>query len=141
MNVVFFKWNLTKSFFLCRMVIEEREREHEEFDRVVHGDLVSQQALKMCGIYRFWNIGSIRAQPILLQMLINYWYPDIEALNLDGKPLKIEVDDIYFITKLSHLGEVVNIGARGAGERMTIDEYIAMYFIPYTRKVGIQVPI
>jgi hypothetical protein len=46
-------------------------------------------------------------------MLINYWDLETEAFNLDGKLLRIEVDDIYFITGLSRRVEVVNLKARG----------------------------
>jgi hypothetical protein len=91
------------------MVIEWREREHEEVDVVVERDVRAQQDLQRCGIYKFWAIKGMRAQVRLLQTLINYWDPETEAFNLDGKPLRIEVDDIYFITGLSHWGEVVNL--------------------------------
>jgi hypothetical protein len=55
-------------------------------------------------------------------MLVNYWDPETEAFNLDGKPLRIEVDEIYFITGLSRRGEVVNLKARGVGGGMTMEE-------------------
>jgi hypothetical protein len=64
-----------------------------------------------------------------------------KAFNLDGKPLRIEVDDIYFITGLSHRGEMVNLKARGDGGGMTIEEYISTYCIADTEKVGSQLPI
>jgi hypothetical protein len=66
---------------------------------------------------------------------------ETEAFNLDGKPLRIEVDDIYFITGLSHRGEMVNIKARGAGGGRTMEEYITTYCIADTEKVGSQLPI
>jgi hypothetical protein len=53
----------------------------------------------------------MRAQVGLLQLLVNYWDPETEAFNLDEKPLRIKVDDIYFITGLSPQGEVVNLKA------------------------------
>jgi hypothetical protein len=40
----------------------------------------------------------------LLQFLVDYWDPDSESFNLDGKPLRIEVEDIYFLTGLSRRG-------------------------------------
>jgi hypothetical protein len=43
----------------------------------------------------------MQAQKILLQLLINYWELDADAFMLDGQSLKIEVEDIYFITGLS----------------------------------------
>jgi hypothetical protein len=42
-------------------------------------------------------------------MLVGYWDPASESFNLDGKPLRIEVEEIYFLIGLSHRGEVVNL--------------------------------
>ena len=108
--------------FLYRIVIEWREREHEEVDVAVERDVRAQKYLQICGIYKFWAIKGMRAQVILLQTLINYWDLDAEAFNIDGKPLRIEVDDIYFITILSHWGEVVNLKAPGDRGGMTMEE-------------------
>jgi hypothetical protein len=79
------------------MVIEWREREHEEVDAAIERYVRAQQDLQRCGIYRVLDIKGMRAQVRLLQKLINCWDPKIEAFNIDGKPLRIEVDDIYFI--------------------------------------------
>jgi hypothetical protein len=107
------------------MVIEWREREHEDVDASVEGDMRSQKALQRCGIYNFWAIKGMRAQAKLLQTLINYWDQEVEAFNLDGKQLRIEVEDIYFITVLSLQGEMVNLKAQGAGGGMTIEDFIS----------------
>ena len=87
--------------FLGRMLIEWREHEHEDVDRAFHGDANTQQALQRCVLYKFWNLGSFRSQPRLLHMFVDYLDPDIEAFMLDGMPLRLEVEDIYFITRLS----------------------------------------
>ena len=79
------------------MVIEWRKRKHEEIDAVVGRDARAQQALKICGLYKFWALKGMRAQVRLLQMLVNYWDPETEAFNVDGELLRIEVDNIYFI--------------------------------------------
>ena len=50
--------------------------------------------------------------------------------------LTIEVEDIYFITRLSQQWEVVNLRSRGLGGGMTIDEYIAVYYYSDKEKVG-----
>ena len=76
------------------MVLEWREREHEQVDVTVERDLEAQMALKICGLYTFWALKVMRAQVRLLHMLVNYWDPDTETFNLDGKPSRIEVDDI-----------------------------------------------
>ena len=87
-----------KSCFLCRMVLEWREREHGDVEEDVRGDLMAQQALHACGIYRFWCLGSLRAKPRLLQMPVDYWDPDSNHFHIDRMSLIIEIEDIYFIT-------------------------------------------
>jgi hypothetical protein len=54
------------------MVLEGREREHEEVDATVERDLVAQVALKICGLYKFWAHKVMRAQVRLLEMLVGY---------------------------------------------------------------------
>ena len=73
-------------------------------------------------------------------MLVDYWDPDSESFQIDGMSLTIEVEDIYFITRLSRRGELVNLRSRGPGGGLTIDEYIAVYCYLDTEKVGIQIP-
>ena len=72
-------------------------------------------------------------------MLVDYWDPDTETFHLDKMPLSHEVEDIYFITGLSHRGEVVNLWARGLGGGLMIEEYIAVYYLLDTEKVWIQI--
>ena len=64
--------NDQKSCFMCRMVLEWREREHGDVEEVVQGELMAQQALHACSLYKFWCLGSLRAKPRLLQMLVDY---------------------------------------------------------------------
>jgi hypothetical protein len=66
-------------------------------------------------MYKFFQIGGMRSQKRLLNLLIDYWHPDAEAFMLGGKSLMIIVEDIYFITGLSHRGEVPNFQAYGGG--------------------------
>jgi hypothetical protein len=83
------------------MVLEWREREHEEVDVVVERDLEAQIALKICGLYNFWALKGMMAQVRFLQFLVDYWDRDSERFNLYGKLLRIEFEDIYFLTGLS----------------------------------------
>jgi hypothetical protein len=103
--------------------------------------MVAQVTLKRCGLYKFWALKGMRAQVRLLEMLVGYWDPDSERFILDGKPLRIEVEDIYFLTVLSRRGEVVHLKSRRAGSGMNIEDYINAHCIAGTSKVGIQVPI
>ena len=99
--------------FSCRMVLEWREREHGDVEEAVRAERMAQEALRRCGLYKFWCLGGLRAKLGLLQMLVDYWDPYSESFRLDGMSLTIEVEDIYFITGLSRRGEMVNLRARG----------------------------
>ena len=76
------------------MVLEWREREHGDVEEVVQGDLMAQQALWACGLYNFWCLGSLRAKPRLLQLLVDYYDPDSKSFHIDEMSLNIEVEDI-----------------------------------------------
>ena len=54
----------------------------------------------MCFV-QVWCLGSLRAKPRLLQLLVDYWDTEFETFQIDGMSLNIEVEDIYFITGLS----------------------------------------
>jgi len=123
------------------MVLEWREREHEEVDAIVERDQGAQMELIRCGLYKFWDLKGMRAQVRLLQMLVNYWDPNTKNFNLDGQRLRIEVEEIYFLIGMSCRGEVVNLKARGDGSGMNIEEYIATHYIGGTEKLGSQLPI
>ena len=122
------------------MVLEWRESEHGDVEEAVRADLMAQQALRACGLYKFWCLGGLRAKLGLLQMLVDYWDPDSESFQIDGMSLTIELEDIYFITGISRRGEVENLCSRGPGGGLTIDEYIAVYCYPDKEKVGSQIP-
>ena len=89
--------------------MEWREREHEDMERDVQGDLMPQQALRECILYKFLHLGSLRTNPRILQMLMDYSDLDTKTFQIGGIPLILEVEDIYFITGLSRRGEIVNI--------------------------------
>ena len=53
-------------------------------------------------------------------MFVDYWDPDTKSFMLDGMPLRLEVEDIYFIRGLSRRGEVVNLRAHGVFGGITL---------------------
>ena len=71
------------------MVLEWREIEHGDVEEAVQGDLMAQQALRVCGLYKFWCLGNLRAKPRLLQLLVDYWDPESETFHIDGMSLNI----------------------------------------------------
>ena len=91
------------------MVLEWREREHGDVEEAVQGDLMAQQALHACGLYKFWCLRILREKPRLLQMLVDYWDLESKSFHINEMSLSIEIEDIDFISGLSRRGEVVNI--------------------------------
>ena len=67
---------------------------------------MAQQALRACELYKFWCLGSLRAKPRLLQLLVDYRDPDSETFHIDTMLFSIENEDIYFIIGVSQWGEV-----------------------------------
>jgi hypothetical protein len=77
----------------------------------------------------------MRAQPRLLNALVDYWHPDPEALILVGQSLTPTIEDIYFLTGLSRRGEPVNLRSFPPGPH-NIVELIRMHCEANTEKVG-----
>jgi hypothetical protein len=67
-----------------RMYVHWREREHEDIDILVEEDPSTISSLKQCGLWKFFWCPLMRAQPMLLNALVYYWNPNIEAFMLEG---------------------------------------------------------
>ena len=62
--------------------------------------------------------------------------------DLQGETLEINVEDIYFVTSLSHRGALVNLSETGhGGDPLGIQYYVNTYFLPGTQKLGMKIPI
>ena len=81
---------------------------------------MDQQTLRACGLYKFWHLGSLRENPRLFQILVDYSDLDSDTFQLDGMSMSIEVEEIYLIIGLSYRGEVVNLRSHGIGGGITI---------------------
>jgi hypothetical protein len=51
----------------------------------------------------------MRAQPILLNSLFDYWNSNAEAFMIEGHSLTPMTEDIYFLTGLLRRGEPLNL--------------------------------
>jgi hypothetical protein len=68
------------------------------------------------------------------------WEPDSQRFLVGNQYLDIEVDDFYFLTGLSHQGEVVEFGGRGGGGE-PLESYIRDLCTEGTRRQGGKLPI
>ena len=82
------------------IVIDWKERDHEDVDIVAMEDRDCLAALRNCGLLKFFMTSGIRAQLDLLQYLINIWDTDRERFILGDQEIEIEMVEIYFISSL-----------------------------------------
>jgi hypothetical protein len=122
------------------MYVHWREREHEDVDILVDEDPAAMAALRQCGLWKFFRCPFMRAQPRLLNALVDYWHPDAEAFMIEGQSLTPTTEDIYFLTGLSRRGDPVNLRTFPPGPH-NIEELIGLHCEAGTEKVGSQVPI
>ena len=54
------------------MYVHWREREHKDIDVLVEEELAAIAALKQCGLWKFYQCPLMRAQPRLLNALVDY---------------------------------------------------------------------
>jgi hypothetical protein len=109
-----------------RMYVQWREREHEASNELVATNLNVVAVLTQCRLVKFFLCLFMHAQPRLLNALVDYWHPDVEAFMLEGKSLVPTIEDIYFLTDLSRRGEPVNFQTFPVGPSKVselIDEY------------------
>jgi len=96
--------------------------------------------LKQCGMWNFFRYPFMSSQPRILNHLIEYWHPDTKDFMLEGQSLTPTTKDVYFLTSLSKMGELVNLRTFPLRPQ-NIEDYIGMYWEDDTEKVGSQVPI
>ena len=84
-----------------KMVLEWREREHEDLDQEGLHDAPTVNLLRSSGLLKFFCTSPMRANVRLLEFMINYWDHDMGMFDLQGESLEITSEDIYFITGLS----------------------------------------
>jgi hypothetical protein len=84
-----------------KMTVTWREREHEEEDMLALHDPVTVNALRNCGLFKFFRISSMRQQINLLQYFLDAWDPTSQVFQIRGKSIPLTVVDIYFLTGLS----------------------------------------
>jgi hypothetical protein len=118
------------------MVLEWREREHEEHNANAENHPPTIAALRDCGLLKYFRIPGMRAQVRLLVYLVRMWDPDQQVFNVGAHTLAIDIEDIYFLTGLSRRGSYVSLtDNRGGGLKMS--EYCNQYYVPEVeRKKG-----
>ena len=109
-----------------KMHVTWREREHEEDDMLSLHDLVTVNALRNRGLFKFFCISSMREQINLLQYFLDAWDLSTQVFQNRGKSIPLTVMDIYFLTDLSRQGAPISLSSSARGGESVID-YIHRY--------------
>ena len=113
------------------MVLEWREREHENMDQDTLWSAPTVQYLWKSGLLKFFCTSPMRANVRLLEFLINYWDHDLGSFDLQGEILEVALEDIYFITGLSRRRTPVNLeGTSRGGDVLSVQDNINTYCTP-----------
>jgi hypothetical protein len=96
--------------------------------------------LKKCGMWNFFQFTFMRAQPRLLNNLIDYWHPDVEVFMLERQSLTPTTKDIYIFYQYLQEREPFNLRNFLPGLH-NIEDYIGMYYKDSTKKIGSQVSV
>jgi hypothetical protein len=111
------------------MVLEWRERKHEDDNATAENHPPTLVALRDCGLLKYFRIPGMRAQVRLLEHLVRMWDPDQQVFNVGAHTLTIDIEDIYFLTGLSRRGSYVSLtSSRRGGLKMS--EYCREYYMP-----------
>ena len=105
-------------FLVCRFptMLDWREREHEDVDLAAINHQPSIDALKACGLYKYWAIPGMRAQVSFLEWLVERWNVQDQCFYIGGHQLEMEPTDIYFLTGFPKRAEHLTLfGTRVGG--------------------------
>jgi hypothetical protein len=111
------------------MVLEWREREHEDDNSATKNHPQTIAALRDCSLLKYFRIPGMRAQVRLLEHLVWMWDPDQQVFNVGAHTLTIDIEDIYFLTGLSRWGSHVILSGNRRGS-MKMSEYCREYCVP-----------
>jgi hypothetical protein len=107
-----------------KMVVTWQERDHDNEDMAALADAGCRNAMRACGLMKFFRTPRLRAQPDLLELLVRAWNPVDGKFTIRGRDIEFDSNDIYFLTGLSRRGPVPILeGQRPSGE--TLDRLMA----------------
>ena len=83
------------------MVLDWREREHEDMDQEALQDAPTINVLRQSELLKFFCTSPMQSNVHVLEFLINYWDHDLGMFDLQGEFLEVTSEDVYFISGLS----------------------------------------
>ena len=90
-----------------------REREIlDDIMTIVREDRQVRSMLGLFGFLKFAQVPMIRSAALLLNRLVSFWEPDIQAFRVQGERVDLTLTDVYFLKGLPCLGRVADTQPR-----------------------------
>ena len=92
-----------------------REREiPDEIMVIVQEDRRVRSMLGLFGLLKFFQVPMMRSGALLLNRLVGFWEPDIQAFRVQGERVDLTLTDVYFLMGLPCLGRVAETQPRAS---------------------------
>ena len=126
--------------FCCSNMVIWKERKHDLDDAFVERNASCISALRDCGLLKLFWTPSMVSHERLLEYILRMWNLEQQHFEVGAHILTIEVEDIYFLTRLSRWGAPISLKGSQGGD-ITTQELIHCHCIPGTRTLGKKIPI
>ena len=121
------------------MVIR-KEIQHDSDDAFAERNAGCIAALRDYGLLKLLQTLSMVSHEQLLEHIIRMWNPKQQHFEVGAHILTIEVEDIYFLTRISRWGAPISLTGSLGGD-ITTQELIDCHCIPGIRTSGKKIPI
>jgi len=121
-------------------MIEWKECEHDFDDIAALKNPQARVALRNYGLLKYFKLQKMKKEVLLRDYLIGLWDDVKQAFQIGPKLLKIELDDVYFLTGFSRRGAPILLSRHQETPHPT-KVYVVDHYIPGSRLVGGQIMI
>ena len=91
-----------------------KERQHDDDDSHAARDTGCIAALQGYGLLKFFCTSNMVSHEHLLEYILRMWNLEQQYFEVGPHIVTVEVEDIYFLTRLSRRGEPISLtGSRG----------------------------
>ena len=104
----------------------EREREHGSEEEEAMQDPGTILALKNYGFLTYYKTQCMRKQVLLLEHIIRMWDMNDQVFHVGPHVLKMKLEEIYFLARLSKRGETISFSSH-RGTEFSTEDYVDEY--------------
>ena len=104
----------------------------DEIMAIVREDRQVRSVLGLFGLLKFTQVPMMRSAALLLNRLISFWEPYIQAFRVQGERVDLTLTDVYFLTGLPCLGRVVDTQPRVSAD-IDMDDMLERFCGPEAR--------